>query len=218
MMGLLGSAHCIGMCGPLVSGSFIRLGQGARRPLPYLIYQLARVGVYTLMGVIAAWAGVALISTGGIGAAQGIVQLVAGLVIMVIGLEIGAFMPWRLRTPGLPVALMGRWLQRIARSGPVTGALLGGILNGFIPCPLSFAVVVRATTAPSPLEGGLMMLFFGLGTVPSMFFISVIFGLLGGNTRLLLLRGAAFSVVLMGGFTAWQGFAYFDIMRGLVYW
>nr|VFJ50740.1 MAG: hypothetical protein BECKDK2373B_GA0170837_103022 [Candidatus Kentron sp. DK]VFJ52141.1 MAG: hypothetical protein BECKDK2373C_GA0170839_10359 [Candidatus Kentron sp. DK] len=216
MMGLLGSAHCIGMCGGLVSGNFIRLGAGARRPLPYLAYQLARVGVYTLIGILAASAGVALVSLGTLGAAQGILQLVMGLVVVVIGLEVGMLMPWRLRTPGLPVAVMGRWLQGIARAGPVTGALAGGLVNGLIPCPLSFAMAVKATTATTPLAGGLLMLVFGIGTVPAMLLVSATFGLLGGHARIWLLRAAALLVVAMGLATVWQGFAYFHIMRGLI--
>ncbi|VFN04580.1 MAG: hypothetical protein BECKG1743D_GA0114223_108982 [Candidatus Kentron sp. G] len=217
MMGLLGSAHCIGMCGALVSGSFLRLGPRARRPLPYLAYQLARVGIYTLIGIAAASAGQALVSTGIIGTAQGILQLVVGLVIVIIGLEIGGLTPWRLRTPGLSGAAMGRWLHNIAHKGPVAGALLGGAMNGLIPCPLSFAVAIKAATAPSPLEGALLMFVFGLGTVPAMVAVSIVFGILGGHTRVLLLWAAALLVVVMGIGTAWQGLTYFTVMRGLVY-
>nr|VFJ93620.1 MAG: hypothetical protein BECKH772B_GA0070898_1004715 [Candidatus Kentron sp. H]VFJ94062.1 MAG: hypothetical protein BECKH772A_GA0070896_1006515 [Candidatus Kentron sp. H]VFK01258.1 MAG: hypothetical protein BECKH772C_GA0070978_1006114 [Candidatus Kentron sp. H] len=217
MMGLLGSAHCIGMCGALVSGSFIRLGQGARRALPYLTYQLARIGVYTLVGIAAAGTGRALVSMGIIGAAQGVLQLVLGLVVVMIGLEIGGLTPWRLRTPGLSVATMGRWLRNITHKGPMAGALFGGVMNGLIPCPLSFAMAVKATTASSPLEGGLLMFIFGLGTVPAMLFVSVAFGLLGGHTRVVLLRSAALFVVVMGLGTAWQGLTYFRVMRGLIY-
>nr|VFJ75233.1 MAG: hypothetical protein BECKFM1743C_GA0114222_108301 [Candidatus Kentron sp. FM]VFJ75580.1 MAG: hypothetical protein BECKFM1743A_GA0114220_108481 [Candidatus Kentron sp. FM]VFK21670.1 MAG: hypothetical protein BECKFM1743B_GA0114221_108051 [Candidatus Kentron sp. FM] len=217
MMGLLGSAHCIGMCGALVSGSFLRLGPQARRLLPYLAYQLARVGIYTLIGIAAASAGRALVSTGIIGTAQGILQLVVGLVVVIIGLEISGLMPWRLRTPGLSGAAMGRWLRNIAHKGPVAGALLGGTMNGLIPCPLSFAVAIKATTAPSPLEGGLLMFIFGLGTVPAMVSVSIVFGILGGHTRVLLLWAAALLVVVMGIGTAWQGLTYFTVMRGLVY-
>ncbi|MBT8420658.1 MAG: sulfite exporter TauE/SafE family protein [Gammaproteobacteria bacterium] len=217
MTGLLGSAHCIGMCGALVSGNFIRLGREAHGPLPYLSYQLARIGVYTLIGIAAASAGHALISMGFIGAAQGILQLVVGLAVVIIGLEIGGFTPWRLRTPGLSVAIMGHWLRNITRKGPVAGALIGGIMNGFIPCPLSFAMAIKAATAPSPLEGALLMLIFGLGTVPAMLFVSVAFGLLGGQARVVLLRAAALLVVVMGLGTVWQGFSYFSVMRGLVY-
>ncbi len=217
LAGLLASGHCIGMCGALASGIFIRLGAEARRPLPYLSYQLARIGVYTLVGVLAATLGKVLVSMGGFGVAQAVLQMVIGLLVVLIGLDIVGLSPWRLPGLGLSVPQLGRFLGAAAHKGPVTGALLGGMANGLIPCPLTFAVAVKATTAPSPLEGGLLMLAFGLGTVPSMLFVSVAFGLLGTRSRSLLLRGAAVLVVVMGLATLYQGLTYFNIMRGLVY-
>lgn len=216
-MGLLASGHCIGMCGALASSVFLRLGTQARRPLPYLTYQLARVGMYTLVGITAAALGRVWVSMGIIGVAQGLLQLVVGAFVVVIGLDIAGLSPWRVRGLGLSFTFLGRWLQTAGGQRPVAGALLGGLLNGLVPCPLTFAVAIKATTAPSPWEGGLLMLAFGLGTVPSMLFVSVAFGLLGNRARGLLLRGAAVVVVAMGLGTFVQGLTYFNIMRGLVY-
>ena len=217
MAGLLGSGHCIGMCGALASGVFIRLGEQARKPLPYLAYQFARVGMYTLVGVAAAAVGRVLVSMGAVGAAQGVLQVVIGIFVVTIGLDMAGLSPWRVPGPGLPVSALGKWLSSAARKGPLVGALLGGAINGLVPCPLTFAVAVKATTASGPLEGGLLMLAFGLGTVPSMLFVSVAFGMLGSRTRGLLLRGAALLVVVMGLGTVYQGLTYFNVMRGLVY-
>lgn len=218
LAGILGSAHCIGMCGALASGFFIRLGKGRRGPLPYLTYHLVRVGVYTLVGVAAATVGTALVSMGFIGTTQGLMQVLVGLFVVLIGLDIVGLSPWRLHGLGLPFASMQRWFTAATQKGPVVGAALGGMMNGLIPCPLTFAVAVKATTAASPAEGGLLMLALGLGTVPSMMFVSVAFGLLGGRARGLLLRGAAVVVVVMGVGTIYQGMTYFNIMRGLVLW
>jgi hypothetical protein len=49
MAGVLGSGHCLGMCGALVSGYFMRSG-ASRSYLPYFVYQIARIFVYTLGG------------------------------------------------------------------------------------------------------------------------------------------------------------------------
>ena len=86
MTGLLGSGHCLGMCGGLVSSFFMRLG--AKAYAPYLAYHAARVTVYTLIGLAAASLGAVLVQTGIIGKAQGILQIVAGLVVILLGLEI----------------------------------------------------------------------------------------------------------------------------------
>ena len=65
MTGLLGSGHCLGMCGGLVSGFFMKLG--AKGPWPYLAYHGARVGIYGAVGVVAAAIGAVLVSTGQVG-------------------------------------------------------------------------------------------------------------------------------------------------------
>lgn len=217
LAGLLASGHCIGMCGALASAAFIRLGEQARRPLPYLLYQLARVAVYVVVGIVAATAGRAVVSVGRVGAAQGALQIVVGLVVVVVGLHIAGITLWRPRNKGIATPLLGRWMAAAAGKGPVAGALLGGLVNGLLPCPLTFALAIKATTAPGPLEGGILLLAFGLGTVPSMLFVTVAFGLLGTGSRMLLLRGAALTVVVLGMATAYQGLTYFNIMRGLVY-
>lgn len=86
LTGLLGTGHCLGMCGGLASGFFMKLG--ARGALPYVAYHGARILVYTLVGVIAALAGAVLVSTGWIGLWQGVLQIVAGMVVVLLGLDL----------------------------------------------------------------------------------------------------------------------------------
>ncbi|MDD3447580.1 MAG: sulfite exporter TauE/SafE family protein [Gammaproteobacteria bacterium] len=216
--GLLGSAHCIGMCGALVSGFFMKFGGDASRgPLPYLAYHLARIGIYTLVGIAAASLGMAVVSTGVMGAAQGVLQIIIGLLVVLIGLDILGMAPWRISVSFLPVQYLRQAFAAATRRGPIQGAALGGVINGFMPCPLTFALAVKATAAPSPLEGGLLMLAFGAGTLPSMLFVSLAFGLLGQRVRGVLVKGAAVVVIVMGAGTVLQGATYFNIMRGLVF-
>lgn len=217
MTGLLGSGHCVGMCGALVSAFFLKLGGAGPGPLPYLVYHAARIGVYTLVGVLAALLGAALVSTGAVGAAQGILQIVAGLAVILLGLDILGLVRLNLSFCGLSLGMARRWFMEAGRRGPIIGSLLGGVLNGFMPCTLVFAMAIKATTAGDPLQGGLMLLVFGIGTLPSMLFVSMAFGRLGARVRGLLLKGAAVVVVAMGGATVYQGAKYFHIMRGLVY-
>ena len=80
MTGLLGSGHCLGMCGGLVSAFFLKLQ--ARGPWPYLAYHAARVAVYAMVGLLAALLGAVLVSTGRIGLAQGVLQIVAGAIVI----------------------------------------------------------------------------------------------------------------------------------------
>ncbi|MEA3277611.1 MAG: sulfite exporter TauE/SafE family protein [Pseudomonadota bacterium] len=214
--GLMGSGHCVGMCGALVSAFFIKSGNG-HGALPYAAYHGARISVYSVVGVLAAALGAALVSTGLIGATQGVLQIIAGLAVILLGLDILGVIRLNLSFCGLSTAGVRKWFLNATRRGPVIGSLMAGTLNGFMPCALTFAMAIKATTLENPLEGGLLLFVFGLGTLPSMLFVSVAFGKLGSRVRGWLLKGAAIVVILMGASTMYQGVRFFDIMRGLAW-
>ena len=214
MTGLLGSGHCLGMCGGLVSGFFLRLG--AKGIWPYLAYHGARVGLYTLVGLVAAAVGAVLVSTGQIGRLQGLLQIVAGLVVILLGLDLLGVSPVRNSLGFAPIAWLRKQFALAAQKGPVAGALIGGAINGLMPCSMTMAMAVKATTAPSVLEGGLLMLAFGAGTLPSMLSASFLFGKLGPRLRGWLLKGAALFVIALGLSTLWQGIRFYGVMSSLV--
>lgn len=214
MTGLLGSGHCLGMCGGLVSAFFIKLQ--ARGPWPYLTYHAGRIGMYALVGLVAALIGAVLVSTGRIGLAQGVLQIVAGAIVILLGLDLLGVSPIRNAWGFAPVAWLRRQFMTAAQKGPVLGALIGGAINGMMPCSMTMAMAVQATTAPSPPEGMLLMLAFGAGTLPSMLSASFLFGKLGPRLRGWLLKGAALFVIALGISTLWQGLRYFLVMVKLV--
>ncbi len=214
MTGLLGSGHCLGMCGSLVSGFFMKLG--AKGATPYLAYHGARISVYAVIGLIAAVVGTVLVQTGQFGLAQGLLQIVAGAVVILLALDLLGLSPWRHSIGFAPLAwVRGQWVSA-TRRGPVVGAVIGGTLNGLMPCSMTMAMAVKATTATTPPEGLLLMLAFGAGTLPSMFAASVLFGKLGPRLRGWLLKGAALFVMALGMSTVWQGVRYFVVMHRLV--
>ena len=216
-IGLLGSGHCLGMCGGLVSAFFMKVGAGRTAPpISFLVYHAARVGVYAVVGLLAALVGAALVSTGRIGLAQGVLQIVAGLVVIVLGFDLMGLAPIRNAYGFAPLAWLRRQFVGATQKGPVVGALIGGAINGLMPCSMTMAMAVQATTAPSPPEGMLLMLAFGAGTLPSMLSASVLFGKLGPRFRGWLLKGAALTVIALGVATLWQGLRFFLVMFKLV--
>jgi hypothetical protein len=214
MTGLLGSGHCLGMCGGLVSAFFMKLQ--ARGPWPYLTYHAGRIAVYAVVGLIAALLGAVLVSTGRIGLAQGVLQIVAGVIVILLGLDLLGVSPIRNAYGFAPVAWLRRQFMTAAQKGPVVGSLIGGAINGLMPCSMTMAMAVQATTAPSPPEGMLLMLAFGAGTLPSMLSASWLFGKLGPRLRGWLLKGAALFVIALGVSTLWQGVRFFLVMYKLV--
>lgn len=214
MTGLLGSAHCLGMCGGLVSAFFMRLG--ASGVWPYLAYHAARIGIYAIVGVIAAAVGAVLVATGQFGKFQGLLQIIAGIIVILLGLDLLGVSPWRNGFGFAPVAWLRKQFGQAAQRGPVLGAMIGGAINGLMPCSMTMAMAVKATTSPSVIEGGLLMLAFGAGTLPSMLSASFLFGRLGPRLRGWLLKGAALFVIALGVSTLWQGLRYYAVMDRLI--
>ena len=214
MVGLLGSGHCLGMCGGLVSAFFMKLQ--ARGPWPYLTYHFARIAVYAFVGLLAAALGAVLVSTGRLGLAQGILQIIAGALVILLGFDLLGLAPIRNAWGFAPLAWLRRQFMGATQKGPIVGSLIGGAINGLMPCSMTMAMAVQATTAPSPPEGMLLMLAFGAGTLPSMLSASVLFGKLGPRLRGWLLKGAALFVIALGVSTFWQGLRFFLVMFKLV--
>lgn len=169
--GLLGSAHCVGMCGG-ISGLFAVNAnvRSLRQQLPRAIaYNLGRVLSYAFLGTA-----VALLGKGVVGAIPDLaapVRLASGLLIILVGLQL-AF-NWRILAP-LESAGARIW-QRIAPAArgfiPVETNLQAfglGLVWGWLPCGLVYSVLLLAATTAEPANGGLVMIAFGLGTMPAM--------------------------------------------------
>ncbi len=212
--GLLGAGHCLGMCGGLVCAYFLR--PEAVTPVQVAAYHGGRLAVYATLGLLAAALGTIIASTGRFGLAQGVLQILAGLAVIAFGLE----MLGRLRLTALaalsPMRWLGRPLGAARRRGPLVGALAGGIANGLMPCSMTMAMAAQASTAPGAGDGALLMLSFGVGTLPAMLSATWLFGRVGLNTRRWFVRAAGVMLLLLGASTLWQGLRYTSTMARLL--
>lgn len=171
LTGLLGSAHCLGMCGG-ISGLFAVNSSVAtlRSQIPLAItYNIGRVLSYALLGIIVGAFGAVIIKASP-GLAGGI-RLVSGVVIILVGLKVA----FDLRALNA-IERMGATLwSRIAPAAkgfvPVTNlprALGLGLVWGWLPCGLVYSVLLIAATSAKPVNGALIMIAFGFGTMPAM--------------------------------------------------
>jgi hypothetical protein len=208
MAGVLGSGHCLGMCGALVSGYFMKAGP-SRTYFPYFVYQLARIFVYTMVGFAAAALGVVLVSSGMFGKFQSILQMFIGTVVIILALGILGWIPFQGSVRLIPMNLLRRGYAESRTKGPILGATIAGLLNGLMPCPLTFAMAVKATSATTIMEGGLLMLTFGAGTLPTMLFVSLAFGKMSAHFRGLMLKSAALIMIVMGCNTIYMGMSFY---------
>lgn len=198
--GLLGSAHCFGMCAG-ISGLFAANveARSLQRQFPKaIVYNGGRILSYAVLGVI-----VALVGKTAVGAIPDLaapVRLVSGLLIILVGLQV-AF-GWRILAP-LESAGARIW-ARIAPAArglvPVqtmAQALGLGLIWGWLPCGLVYSVLLIAATTAEPLAGALVMIAFGFGTMPAMVATGVSASKLAGfmsGKRL----GAGLLIVILG--------------------
>jgi sulfite exporter TauE/SafE len=208
MAGVLGSGHCLGMCGALVSGYFMKAG-ASRTLLPYFFYQFARIFVYTMVGFVAAALGVILVSSGVFGKVQSFLQMFIGFVVIILALGILGWIPFQGSVRLIPMKVLRKGYAASRTQGPLLGAAIAGLLNGLMPCPLTFAMAVKATSATTVMEGGLLMLAFGAGTLPTMLFVSVAFGKMSAHFRGLMLKSAALIMIVMGCNTIYMGMSFY---------
>ncbi len=214
LTGISGTFHCLGMCSGLAGGYFAGHGWAGMRWDP-LIYHGVRILSYSLLGVAGTLLGRVLIQTGFLGKGQGILFMLAGLLVIAIGLWLSGLLPWK-KSPQCPkqaggacVKPLGFW--KTGKSLP----WVAGLINGLVPCSLVFSVAVKATATGDPIEAGLLMLFFGLGTLPSMLSVSLGGALLGERAKGVMARLAGIGVALLGGWTLYEGWVFYDVMRGL---
>lgn len=93
--------------------------------------------------------------------------------------------------------------------------MLAGALNGMVPCSLVFSVAVKAASTGDPLEAGLLMLAFGLGTLPTMGLVGLTGAAIGRGAQGLFAQLAGLTVAALGLWTLYEGWIFFDVMRGL---
>ncbi len=161
------------MCGGIVGAlSFGVSAEKDRAPGPYLLaYNLARISSYTLAGILmggVSWLAGQLIE---VHYWQQGLQFVAGLFMLALGLYIGGW--WRgLAKVEQAGGRVWRHIEPLGRSllpvrSPAQAFVLG-LLWGWLPCGLVYSVLIWAIASGSPFEGGLLLLSFGLGTLPNL--------------------------------------------------
>ena len=140
-------------------------------------------------------------------------MMVAGLLILGLGLRLALDGRHRER-PAPAQSRAVRLEQRVVSRRP-WAPLLMGTLNGLVPCSLVFSVAIKAATLADPGRAALFMFVFGLGTLPMMVAVTWAGAASGARISGHFARLAGGLVVLMGLWTLYEGYLFFDIMRGL---
>jgi sulfite exporter TauE/SafE len=171
---LVGSLHCIGMCGPFVafySGS--DGSAGVRRLLSHAAYSGGRLLTYAIFGLAAGGVGAALDVAGSLAGFQRIAAVVAGATMILWGvlalLQLRGVRIFKHGSGGGRIAgLLRRGFSLVSDKPPVVRAAVVGLLSGFLPCGWLWAFVVTAAGTGSAVKGAAVMAAFWAGTVPAL--------------------------------------------------
>jgi len=164
---LLGSVHCVAMCGPLVGL------QGGARSLRFAgLHSLGRLATYAAIGALAGFAGSALDLAGRLGNIQRFATLAAGATIAVWGVyalvratRARSATPPPARRPG---SAFGSALVQIRTRSRARRMFALGLITGLLPCGWLWAFAISAAGTGAAPSGALVMTAFWLGTVPAM--------------------------------------------------
>ncbi|NND90243.1 MAG: sulfite exporter TauE/SafE family protein [Granulosicoccus sp.] len=199
LTGLLGGVHCAGMCGGIVSA----LGMMQQRPMsgyprfPVSVvaagsstlkthtvsplvavasYNLGRIATYTLLGALAGGVGSVAWMMHSILPVQQVAYFIGNVLVILMGLYVFGFrrIGVLVESWGSPVWKLVRPLatSRLQGAGHVN-SILAGSLWGLVPCGMVYAVLSAALVSGSWQQGALLMLTFGLGTLPNLMLLGL---------------------------------------------
>jgi len=181
VIGLLTGVHCIAMCGGINLSQTLHWESGREAApastysllLPGLLYNGGRLVSYTAVGVLVGALGSVITLSGRF---QGAVQLVAGVFMVIMGINmLGLFPALRRFNVRLPKVFDGKTSGR--------GPLVIGFLNGFMPCGPLQAMQLYALSTGSPVRGGISMFLFCAGTIPLMFALGAVSSALSNSAN-----------------------------------
>ncbi len=219
LIGLLGSLHCLGMCGPLVMAYSLNIKKAQLpigNPNPFswskgvfhhLAFHSGRIITYGILGALVAGLfaivglNLYLNIRGGLLLGGGALITLLGLVFLKV-FPLPAFltrysMPFR--------SLWDRFLPSLwQRPGSISKMAIGAAC-GLLPCSLTSSMLIRAAITENVAQGAMTMLAFGLGTVPALLTVGVSASLLTLRIRVIGERVAALSVIAMGLFLMFKG-------------
>ncbi len=219
---LLGSAHCVGMCGPYVALCTARLAPAAAGTTPGVgvrfLFNAGRLATYVAIGALVGAFGQIALAAGASASLGGFVALAAGALAVLFGVSL---LGW-IRDPagilnrfGIDVLIRGGAREAFRAPGFLSPILLGA-LQGAFPCALVYGAASRAAVAGSAGAGAGVMLVFGLGTVPAIFALSSLSPAL--VRRFHGWRWAGLLIAAVGVLLMLRGLAGLGVVRHTVLW
>ena len=206
--------HCIGMCGGIViaysSAKIDNKWSNLMQVFAHLAYSFGRITTYVVLGAIfGAIGGVVQFN----GYATAALTIIAGIFMILAGLSLLGKLEFLTKLEHS--FSQTKWYQEIfrqvLRSKSLYSFYILGLLNGLLPCGLVYFFAVTAASTGSPLWGALVMLIFGLSTIPALFSLGFFTQLLNKSSlRKNMMNLASIIVILFGIYTIYRGYDFIE--------
>ncbi|MEE4245661.1 MAG: sulfite exporter TauE/SafE family protein [Kangiellaceae bacterium] len=206
LLGLAGSLHCVGMCGPIVTALSLssRTSSFSKALLATVLYNLGRLNTYIIIGLVFGLVG----EFGDSVSALKVLRLLAAILLIATGLYLTNI--WR---GVLVLEKLGQGLWRKVQ--PLTGKLnpsksvfhsyLSGLLWGLLPCGLVYTAAAIASSYGTIANGALFMLAFGAGTFLPMVLMGIGFTSISQWLQQTWVRySVAFSLIVLGSYSVYS--------------
>lgn len=211
---ILGSfGHCVGMCGGIViaySSTKVQSNWNKnKQTLSHILYSLGRVITYTLLGAIFGFLGSVTTFNS---TTNGVFLIVTGFIMLLVGLSLLGKLKFLtlIEHSVSKQAWYQKSFKRLIASNSLSSFYLLGMLNGLLPCGFVYFFAITAVSSGSALYGALVMLVFGLSTIPALFSLGFFVGLFKQSEfRNLMIKLASIAVILYGVYIIYLGSKYF---------
>ncbi|MEQ1733411.1 MAG: sulfite exporter TauE/SafE family protein [Bacteroidia bacterium] len=169
-LGLLGSFHCIGMCGPIALALPVHQYSPTKKYMGIALYNLGRVITYTFLGLIFGLLGQSFF----LGGVQQVVSILLGVALLasVIATNTRFFSAVHLSFIYIFVSTVKQQLGKLFNKKGIHFLFFIGLLNGLLPCGLVYLGIAGAIATGHYSAGAAFMFYFGIGTVPTMYAVA----------------------------------------------
>ncbi|GGL59923.1 sulfite exporter TauE/SafE family protein [Halocalculus aciditolerans] len=220
VVGLLGGAHCLGMCGPLVSTYAGRMSTDSGPPTwfelrQHALFNLGRTASYAAVGALMGFLGSAVYVAAGYAALGDTIRgvfgvLVGGFILAVGVVRVAGGSAHSLLPEGPGGALFSRvsgWaVERMDDFVDSPKIALLGTVHAVLPCPLLYPAFVYAFAQGDPAAGALNLAVLGVGTIPAMFLLGTVMGTVSATRRQAVERALGVVFVLLAFVPLLMGF------------
>ena len=196
ILGLLGSFHCVGMCGPIAFMLPVDRSHSLKKVVQIFTYHFGRLLAYSLIGLAFGFVGKGLYL---FGIQQQLSIAIGVLMIVIVLIPTRIFNKYNFSKPIYKlISKVKSALGQALKKKTADTFLTIGFLNGFLPCGLVYMAVFGSLASASALQGSLYMFLFGLGTIPLMTTAIYLGKFLNANIKQRIQKAIPVFVVIIG--------------------